>query len=72
MKMVRVVIDQNQINNFVEQVLRENTDEVEKYRSGKTKVFGFLMGQLMKLAQGKIDPKTANDLMMKALNSEDN
>ncbi len=68
----RVVIDQNQINNFVEQVLRENTDEVEKYRSGKTKVFGFLMGQLMKLAQGKIDPKTANDLMMKALNSEDN
>lgn len=62
-----VVNDQNQIVNLVAQVIKDNPDEVEKYRQGKTKVFGFLMGQLMKLSQGNVDPKTANKLMLDGL-----
>lgn len=66
----QVVSDQNHINNLVLQVIKDNPNEVAMYRSGKTKVFGFLMGQLMKLAQGKIDPKSANQLMLDGLSSE--
>jgi aspartyl-tRNA(Asn)/glutamyl-tRNA(Gln) amidotransferase subunit B len=63
----KVVNDQSEISNFVMQVIKDNPDEVQKYLSGKTKVFGFLMGQLMKLSQGKLDPKTANQLMLDGL-----
>ncbi len=62
-----MVSDHSHIYGLVLQVIRDNPDEVEKYRSGKTKLFGFLMGQLMKLAQGKIDPKAANQLMLEGL-----
>lgn len=63
----QVVNDQQQINQFVDQVIQENPAEVEKYHSGKVKILGFLMGQLMKLSQGKLDPKTANQLMLDGL-----
>lgn len=63
----QMVSDQSQINSLVDQVIRDNPDEVAKYCSGKAKVFGFLMGQLMKLSMGKIDPKSANQLMLDGL-----
>jgi aspartyl-tRNA(Asn)/glutamyl-tRNA(Gln) amidotransferase subunit B len=70
----QMINDPTEIANFVKQVLKENHDEVQKYRQGKTKVFGFLMGQLMKLSKGNLDLKTANQLMLEALvhqNSDD-
>lgn len=63
----QVVSDQSQIDSFVEQVIRDNPEEVKKYLDGKTKVFGFLMGQLMKLSKGKVDPNCANQLMLEGL-----
>lgn len=63
----RVVVDMEEINQFVDQVLRENPDEVLKYHNGKVKILGFLMGQLMKISKGKLDPKSANDLMINGL-----
>lgn len=68
----QVVSNQDEIKNFVSQVINENPDEVKKYREGKTKVFGFLMGQVMKLSKGKLDPKAANQLMMDGLMSQHN
>lgn len=71
----QVINDQNEITNFVDKVINENPEEVKKYLSGKTKVFGFLMGQLMKLSKGSLDPKTANQLMLDGLaraNSDQN
>ncbi len=63
----QVLADQDQIEILIEQIIRDNQEEVNKYLSGKTKVFGFLMGQLMRLSQGKIDPTSANQLMLNSL-----
>lgn len=63
----RVVVDLQEINQVVDQVLRENPLEVEKFLSGKEKILGFLMGQLMKISKGKLDPKSANQLMIDGL-----
>jgi|SRR5579871_5766168 len=65
----QVVSDQDEITQFIVQVIKDNPDEVKKYQEGKTKVFAFLMGQLMKLSKGKLDPKTANELLLKHLSS---
>lgn len=62
-----VVSTSGEIESYVEQIIRDNPEEVKKYREGKTKVFGFLMGQLMKLSKGKVDPESANKLMLEAL-----
>jgi aspartyl-tRNA(Asn)/glutamyl-tRNA(Gln) amidotransferase subunit B len=51
----------------IERILDEHKEETEKYLSGKTKVFGFLMGQLMRLMKGKADPSKAHDFMLAAL-----
>lgn len=63
----QVVSSQDEILCFVDDIIKNNADEVKKYREGKTKVFGFLMGQLMQASQGKIDPKEARELLLKKL-----
>jgi aspartyl-tRNA(Asn)/glutamyl-tRNA(Gln) amidotransferase subunit B len=40
---------------------------VAEYRSGNEKVFGFLVGQVMKATQGKANPQTVNELLRKKL-----
>lgn len=57
----------DELVKLVEKILTENPTEVILYKEGKTKVFGFLMGQLMKQAKGKASPEMASDLMLKAL-----
>jgi aspartyl-tRNA(Asn)/glutamyl-tRNA(Gln) amidotransferase subunit B len=55
---------------IIEQVIKENADAVAKYKSGKTAVIGFLVGQVMKLTQGKADAKIAQQELMKHLQGE--
>ena len=52
-----------------QQLLAANADAVGEYRSGKTAVFGFLVGQVMKAAKGKANPKRVNELLKRALDS---
>ena len=47
-----------------------NHDAVAIYRGGKTTTFGFLVGQVMKKAGGKANPKRVNDLLKRALEHE--
>jgi len=63
------VSDEGQIEEICKLVLQENPAEVEKYKSGKTNVIGFLVGQVMKKTQGKADPKLVNQILSKLLNS---
>ena len=63
------VSDEGQIEEICKLVLQENPAEVEKYKSGKTNVIGFLVGQVMKKSQGKADPKLVNQILSKLLNS---
>ena len=48
-------------------VLAKNADAVAMYRGGKTTAFGFLVGQVMKAAGGKANPKRVNELLRRAL-----
>ena len=51
-------------NRTEEPMLPENQDKVDEYRSGKDKLFGFFVGQVMKRSQGKANPKIVKNLMM--------
>ncbi|MGV3630318.1 MAG: Asp-tRNA(Asn)/Glu-tRNA(Gln) amidotransferase subunit GatB [Bacteroidota bacterium] len=61
--------DEGSIKAYIEQVIAENPKEVERYRGGEKQLVGFFMGQLMKVSQGKADPKQANQLMRNLLES---
>jgi len=55
--------DTGELEQIVETVLAENSAQVEQYRGGKTKVFGFFVGQVMKATRGQANPQIVNDLL---------
>ena len=57
------ISDTSELEVAVESVLAENPDAIDSYRSGETKVVGFLVGQVMRATQGKADPKLVNELL---------
>ena len=65
----KVERDEGAVKKAIDDVIAGNADLVEKYRSGKTKVLGALVGALMKATAGKIDPKDANRLLVDALDA---
>lgn len=60
---LKQISDTDAIEGIVEQVLAANPDQVEQYRAGKTKVIGFLVGQIMKASSGKANPAQVNELL---------
>lgn len=48
---------------IIDQVLKDNSEVVTKYKAGKTSVIGFLVGQVMKLTRGQVDPKEAKKIL---------
>ena len=60
--------DENELKTIIQSVLDANESVVEQYRSGKTSVIGFLVGQTMKQTQGKANPKELQVLIAKMLN----
>ena len=61
------ISDENEIESLVINVLNSNPENVKKYKSGKDKLFGFFVGEVMKLSKGKANPKIVNDLIKKKL-----
>lgn len=61
------VHDRKEIEPFVDQVLKENAQSIADFKAGKGRAFGFLVGQVMKLTQGKASPEVVNDLLQKKL-----
>jgi aspartyl-tRNA(Asn)/glutamyl-tRNA(Gln) amidotransferase subunit B len=59
--------DPGAIERFVDEVLAANEKVAADYKSGKTNVLGFLVGQVMKASRGKADPALANELVKKKL-----
>ena len=66
-KGMEVVSDAGAIEKLVQDVIAANPKAVEDYKSGKTNVVGWLMGQVMKQSQGKANPKQATELLNKQL-----
>ena len=56
-------VNEDDIMKFVDQVLSENPKAVEDIKSGQDKAIGFLVGQVMKLSQGKTNPAVAKKLL---------
>jgi aspartyl-tRNA(Asn)/glutamyl-tRNA(Gln) amidotransferase subunit B len=61
------ISDESQIANLIGDVLGRNAEAVAQYRAGKAAAFGFLVGQVMKAAGGKANPRRINELLKKAL-----
>jgi len=56
-----------EIEKIVDQVLLQNKTAVEDYKQGRTKAVGFLMGQVMKAGEGKVNPGIAKDILEEKL-----
>ncbi len=61
--------DKAELEKIVREVLAAHPGEVEKYRGGKTKVFGFLVGQVMRQTRGKANPGLVNELLRRQLDN---
>ena len=61
------VTDLSAIEAMVEKVISENQDQLEKYLSGKDRLFGFFVGQVMKESQGKANPGQVNQILKEKL-----
>jgi aspartyl-tRNA(Asn)/glutamyl-tRNA(Gln) amidotransferase subunit B len=59
--------DEGAIAKIVEQVVSENPKAAEDVKNGEMKAIGFLVGQVMKLSQGKANPQMAGELIKKHL-----
>ena len=61
------ISDEGAIKEICQKVVDSNPDNVEKYKSGKTQLLGFFVGQVMKETKGRANPKVVNDLMKEIL-----
>ncbi len=56
-----------ELEKIVKSVLEKNTDKVKQFKSGKEKLYGFFVGEIMKVSSGKANPKIVNDILKKEL-----
>ena len=64
---LKQITDISAIETMVDEVIAGNPDQVKQFRSGKGKVIGFLVGQIMKTSQGKANPQQVNKLLRQKL-----
>jgi len=61
------VSDSGAIEKIVDDVITANKSNVDAYRAGNEKLFGFFVGQVMKASQGKANPKMVNEILRQKL-----
>jgi aspartyl-tRNA(Asn)/glutamyl-tRNA(Gln) amidotransferase subunit B len=61
------VSDESAIEKVIDEILANNQEQVEQYKSGKEQVFGFFVGQTMKAMKGKANPKVVNEMLKRKL-----
>ena len=64
---LRQITDRSAIDRVIDEVLARNPKQLEQYRSGQDKLFGFFVGQVMKATQGKANPAQVNESLRKKL-----
>ena len=55
------------LTKLINDILNENAQSIEDFKTGRDRAFGFLVGQVMKLSQGKADPRKANEILTSEL-----
>ncbi|RXJ69191.1 glutamine--tRNA ligase [Halarcobacter ebronensis] len=63
------ISDPKVIEPIIDEIIAKNPDNVEKYRAGNDKLFGFFIGQVLKATEGKANPKVVNELVTQKLKS---
>ncbi|MDD1612964.1 MAG: Asp-tRNA(Asn)/Glu-tRNA(Gln) amidotransferase subunit GatB [Methylococcaceae bacterium] len=66
-KGLKQITDSGAIESIIDKIIADNPGQVEQYRSGKDKVFGFFVGQVMKAMQGKANPEEVNRVLKEKL-----
>ena len=59
--------DPKELEALIDKILEENKDKVSQYKSGKDKLFGFFVGQVMKASDGTANPQLVNDILKNKL-----
>lgn len=62
---LRQISDSGALARLADDVIAANPKQVEQYKSGKTAVLGFLVGQVMKASKGQANPSAVNELLRK-------
>ncbi len=68
-KGLRQITDTTEIEQAIDNVMAANSNQLNDYRSGKDKLFGFFVGQVMKATGGKANPAQLNELLKKKLSA---
>jgi aspartyl-tRNA(Asn)/glutamyl-tRNA(Gln) amidotransferase subunit B len=61
------VSDSGEIEKIIDEIMAANPGQVDEYRGGKEKVFGFFVGQVMRSSKGKANPAVVNDILLQKL-----
>jgi len=64
---LKQVTNTGAIEKLIDEVLANNPKQLQDYRGGKEKLFGFFVGQVMKASRGKANPAQVNELLKKKL-----
>jgi len=59
--------DPKELEGIIDKILTDNREKLEQYRAGKDKLFGFFVGQVMKISGGKANPQLVNEILKKKL-----
>ena len=59
--------DPKVIEEIISKVIKDNPNKVKEFKSGKDKLFGFFVGQVMKISGGKANPQLVNEILKKKL-----
>ena len=62
-KGLRQITDEGAIEKLIDEVLASSPTQVEQYKSGQEKVFGYFVGQIMKASKGKANPQQVNKIL---------
>jgi len=64
---LKQVTDSSEIESLVDKILEDNPNQLSQFRSGKEKLFGFFVGQVMKASGGKANPSQVNEILKSKL-----
>ena len=63
------ISDESELESIAQSILDNNPSQVEAFKSGKDKLFGFFVGQVMKETQGKANPGAVNAILKRLLSN---
>ena len=68
-KGLKQITDDSTIEAIIDEVIANSPGQLEQYRAGKDKLFGYFVGQVMKASQGKANPTQVNQVLKKKLSA---